>query len=100
MNDLGELVLASGGVVGHRSLARYYKQNLRPSRGGGALISSDAIHTLVSKYRKLAGAQGGEQQKHRMTQGERRAQRTALRAAMNANKQKHFRIQNSLGATD
>lgn len=45
MNDGGELVMNDGRVIGHRALAVYYRQSLRPT----ALISS-----LSGVYRALA----------------------------------------------
>lgn len=43
-----ELYMPSGSIVGHRSLHRYYKQNLKPekelSEGQGTLVTADTRH--------------------------------------------------------
>lgn len=47
-----QLVLPSGAVVGHRSLIRYYKQNLNPNRAF-AVPKSEKLHKLLLQYRAL-----------------------------------------------
>jgi pre-60S factor REI1 len=57
VNDDMELVLPSGASVGHRSLARYYKQNLRTTPLPSKPDSKKAIlHNLLSQYRSLGWA--------------------------------------------
>lgn len=46
------LVLPSGYVIGHRSLLRYYKQNLNPNRAL-AVSKSDKLRKVLSQYRAL-----------------------------------------------
>lgn len=56
-----ELVLPSGVVVGHRSLARYYRQNLAPERvlseGQGTVIAAETRHMLNIKDREILATQ-------------------------------------------
>ncbi|KAG6453621.1 hypothetical protein O3G_MSEX008265 [Manduca sexta] len=48
-----QLVLPSGIVVGHRSLMRYYKQNLTQSSGALVKKSDRKLHRLLGVYRAL-----------------------------------------------
>jgi len=62
-NDKWELVLPSGAVIGHRSLARYYRQNLKPTEGtlvaygaadGVTSANSRSMkNSLLKQYRSL-----------------------------------------------
>ncbi|XP_066602939.1 cytoplasmic 60S subunit biogenesis factor ZNF622 [Prorops nasuta] len=50
-NDF-QLVLPSGNIIGHRSLMKYYKQNLNPN----SLVyvsKKDKLHKVLSQYRAL-----------------------------------------------
>ncbi|XP_043251197.1 zinc finger protein 622 [Colletes gigas] len=47
-----QLVLPSGNVIGHRSLMRYYKQNLNPNRAV-AIPKSEKLLKVLSQYRAL-----------------------------------------------
>lgn len=47
-----QLVLPSGNVIGHRSLMRYYKQNLDPNRPL-AVSKSTKLRKVLSQYRAL-----------------------------------------------
>ncbi|XP_067137764.1 cytoplasmic 60S subunit biogenesis factor ZNF622 [Centruroides vittatus] len=54
LDDSGwELVLPSGAAVGHRSLARYYRQNLRPRDGRKEERSKRLMRVAASRYRAL-----------------------------------------------
>jgi len=56
MNDMGELVMSDGSVIGHRSLKTYYKQNVKPRPSQPSAI----VKQMLSTYRslKLPGYQG------------------------------------------
>ncbi|KAK8405955.1 hypothetical protein O3P69_006985 [Scylla paramamosain] len=65
-----QLVLPSGATVGHRSLARYYRQKLDPNRGAVVVKKKPgaAFHSLMAKYRALGwtGASTADvERKHR-----------------------------------
>ncbi|XP_060814832.1 cytoplasmic 60S subunit biogenesis factor ZNF622 [Bombus pascuorum] len=47
-----QLVLPSGSIIGHRSLFRYYKQNLNPNRAV-AVSKSTKLRKVLSQYRAL-----------------------------------------------
>ncbi|XP_034941732.1 zinc finger protein 622 [Chelonus insularis] len=47
-----QLVLPSGNVIGHRSLMRYYKQHLNPTRAV-AISKNDKIRQILCQYRAL-----------------------------------------------
>nr|XP_031839893.1 zinc finger protein 622 isoform X2 [Nomia melanderi] len=47
-----QLVLPSGNVIGHRSLMRYYKQNLNPNRAV-AVPKNEKLRKILSQYRAL-----------------------------------------------
>jgi pre-60S factor REI1 len=47
-----QLVLPSGSVIGHRSLMRYYKQNLNPNRAI-AIPKNEKLKKVLSIYRSL-----------------------------------------------
>ncbi|XP_004523676.1 zinc finger protein 622 [Ceratitis capitata] len=51
--DEYQLVLPSGAVIGHRSLLRYYKQRLNPSRALVPKKSDRRLHKVLSEYRAL-----------------------------------------------
>ncbi|XP_063372975.1 cytoplasmic 60S subunit biogenesis factor ZNF622 [Cydia amplana] len=51
-----QLVLPSGVTVGHRSLMRYYKQNLTHSSGALVKKSDRKLHRLLGVYRALGWA--------------------------------------------
>lgn len=95
--DGWQLVLPSGAVVGHRSLAMYYAQNLQPERARPR--NEEGARRLLSHYKALGwtGATSREVaiQKARDLQFMRRVQaKQALRLGVKANKlQKHFRQQ-------
>ncbi|XP_064484977.1 cytoplasmic 60S subunit biogenesis factor ZNF622-like [Ornithodoros turicata] len=93
--DGWQLVLPSGAVVGHRSLARYYSQNLQPARPR----SEDVTRRLLTHYKALGwtGSTTREVavQKARDLKFMRRVQaKQEMRLGVKANKlQKHFRQQ-------
>jgi len=98
-----QLVLPSGAVVGHRALARYYRQQLRPEkavalrRTGGATSSRDILH----QYR-LMGWTGSNREQLKRTARDMMALRKhqtkdRMQLGMKANKlQHHFRQQNPI----
>ncbi|KAG7197341.1 hypothetical protein KM043_018452 [Ampulex compressa] len=47
-----QLVLPSGNIIGHRSLMRYYKQNLNPNKAV-TTFKSDKLRKVLSQYRAL-----------------------------------------------
>lgn len=95
--DEYQLVLPSGAVIGHRSLLRYYKQRLNPSR---ALVpkSSKKLHKVLAEYRSLGwtttqqtAAAKRARDIHHM---KRQYQKWSMKLGTKANKlQKHYRPQ-------
>ena len=90
--DGHELILPSGAVVGHRSNARYYRQNLAPERilseGQGTVIAAETRHMLTLQDRKeLAG------KKRTWRNEKKREDVNDRRAAKFINNQPHFRDQ-------
>ncbi|ANZ74298.1 BA75_01524T0 [Komagataella pastoris] len=85
-----DLVLPTGLIVGHRSLQRYYKQNLPVERvlkeGEGTVIAADARHLSVTYDKKLA-----QEQKRVWTKQQKDAYRDDRRSAKFINNQPHFR---------
>ena len=45
-----QLVLPSGAVIGHRSLMRYYQQNLNPKSG---MLVNRKLNQVINNYRQL-----------------------------------------------
>ncbi|XP_037085515.1 zinc finger protein 622-like isoform X2 [Pollicipes pollicipes] len=98
-----QLVLPSGAVVGHRALARYYRQHLRPEkavalrRTGGATTARDVLH----QYR-LMGWTGSSKEQLKKTARDmqvlrRHQMRDHMRLGVKANRlQKHYREQNPI----
>lgn len=91
-NDGVELHLPTGIKVGHRSLQRYYKQNLKPEKelteGQGTLVAAET-RSFVPAYDKKAA-----QARQRIWEGERRDQkREEKRSARHINHQLHYRDQ-------
>lgn len=90
LNNGHELVLPSGAIVGHRSMARYYRQNLAPERilseGQGTVIAAETRHMLKVKDRQELATQkrAWARQQKREDQNDRRAQKFI-------NNQPHFR---------
>lgn len=89
--DLGtELLLPTGAVVGHRSMARYYRQHLPPDRilseGQGTVIAAETRHFLSIKDRQELSLQkrAWSREKKREDVNDRRAQKFI-------NNQPHFR---------
>lgn len=89
--DLGtELMLPSGAIVGHRSMSRYYRQNLPPDRvlseGQGTVIAAETRHFLNkhNKQQLTVAKRAWEHQKKREDVNDRRA-------AKFINNQPHFR---------
>lgn len=99
--DEYQLVLPSGAVIGHRSLLRYYKQRLNPSRALVPSKSNKRLHKVLAEYRSLgwsATQQMAAAKKakdiHHM---KRQYQKWNMKLGVKANKlQRHFRIQNEL----
>ncbi|CAK9438418.1 uncharacterized protein LODBEIA_P26420 [Lodderomyces beijingensis] len=87
-----ELILPSGAIIGHRSNARYYRQNLAPERelseGQGTVIAAETRHMLTLKDRQeLAG-------KRRTWKSEKKSEDiNDRRAAKFINNQPHYRDQ-------
>lgn len=85
-----ELILPSGAVVGHRSMARYYRQNLPPERvlseGHGTVIAAESRHFIAGKDKREMAIQkrAWGREKKREDINDRRAQKFI-------NNQPHFR---------
>ncbi|XP_026725967.1 zinc finger protein 622 [Trichoplusia ni] len=97
-SDDYQLVLPSGVVVGHRSLMKYYKQNL--SQNSQALVkkSDRKLHRLLGVYRALGWApkeQALAAKKARDIHFMKRVQaKWQMKLSLKANKfQKHYRAQ-------
>lgn len=90
--DGNELVLPSGAVVGHRSNARYYRQNLAPERilseGQGTVIAAETRHMLTLQDRKQLASK-----KRTWRNEKKREDVNDRRAAKFINNQPHFRDQ-------
>ncbi|KAG8229905.1 hypothetical protein J437_LFUL009769 [Ladona fulva] len=89
------LTLPSGAVIGHRSLMRYYRQNLNPTR---AVVPQKGINRLLAHYKALGCATTTPealQRKARDVEFMKRVQaKSCLKLSTKANKfQKHFRPQ-------
>lgn len=85
-----ELVLPSGAVIGHRSLARYYRQNFPPERilseGQGTVIAAETRHFLASRSKQELATQ-----KRAWGRQKKREDINDRRAAKFINNQPHFR---------
>lgn len=85
-----ELVLPSGAVVGHRSMARYYRQNLPPERvlseGHGTVIAAGSRHFITGKDKRELAIQ-----KRTWGREKKREDINDRRAAKFINNQPHFR---------
>ncbi|KAK6166531.1 hypothetical protein SNE40_023195 [Patella caerulea] len=89
--DLGgdgyELVLPSGATIGHRSLARYYKQRLRPTRSHQ---HKAIMPSVLSHYRALGwtGATGAmiERRKKDITYVQKLRNKQSMQLGLKANK--------------
>ncbi|KAI5955834.1 REI1 [Candida jiufengensis] len=87
-----ELILPSGAVVGHRSNARYYRQNLAPERilseGQGTVIAAETRHMLTLQDRKHLA-----EKKRKWRSEKKREDINDRRAAKFINNQPHYRDQ-------
>ncbi|KAG7722728.1 hypothetical protein KL949_000221 [Ogataea haglerorum] len=87
-----ELYLPSGHVAGHRSLMRYYKQNLKPDRelteGQGTLVAAETRHFVQPIDRKELQAR-----KRVWTRQEKLKDVNDRRSAKFINHQAHYRDQ-------
>ncbi|XP_029039208.1 zinc finger protein 622-like [Osmia bicornis bicornis] len=95
-NDF-QLVLPSGNVIGHRSLLRYYKQNLNPNRAL-AISKSKKLHKVLSQYKALGWTETQKEVVIKKVRDIRYMQRIQAKYStqlqFKANKlQKHFRPQ-------
>lgn len=85
-----ELHLPSGAVVGHRSMARYYRQNLAPDRelseGQGTVIAAETRHMLTLKDREELATKKRTWKKEKKMED-----LNDRRAAKFINNQPHFR---------
>lgn len=84
------LQLASGAVIGHRLLAKYYRQNLKPERilteGQGTVTAAESRHFI-----KARDQQSLAQSKRIWLQEKKTEDRNDRRAAKFINNQPHFR---------
>ncbi|OAD61767.1 hypothetical protein WN48_08470 [Eufriesea mexicana] len=92
-----QLVLPSGNVIGHRSLMRYYKQNLNPNRAV-AVPKNIKLRKVLSQYRALGWTETQKElvvKKARDIKYMQRVQaKYSTQLQFKANKlQKHFRPQ-------
>ncbi|CCE78699.1 Piso0_000727 [Millerozyma farinosa CBS 7064] len=87
-----ELILPSGKALGHRSLARYYRQNLAPERvlseGQGTVVAAESRHMLTVRDRKELATQ-----KRAWSDQRKREQINDKRSAKFINQQAHYRDQ-------
>ncbi|KAI3406389.2 REI1 [Candida oxycetoniae] len=87
-----ELILPSGAIIGHRSNARYYRQNLAPERelseGQGTVIAAETRHMLTLRDRKELA-----EKKRNWKTEKKREDVNDRRAAKFINNQPHFRDQ-------
>lgn len=92
IQDGHELILPSGKVLGHRSMQRYYKQNLPPEKelteGQGTLIAAEDRHMLNVKDKKEYN-----EQKRAWNRELKRADINDRRSAKHINFQPHYRDQ-------
>lgn len=96
--DEYQLVLPSGAVIGHRSLLRYYKQRLNPSRALVPSKSNKKLHKVLAQYRSLGWTQTQQLAAARKAKDihtmKRQYQKWNMQLGVKANKlQKHFRLQ-------
>lgn len=96
--DEFQLVLPSGAVIGHRSLMRYYKQRLNPSRALVVTKSNKRLHKVLSEYRSLGWTQtqqaAAAQKAKDIHHMKRTYQRWYMNLGVKGNKlQRHFRLQ-------
>ncbi|KAH8553831.1 C2H2 type zinc-finger-domain-containing protein [Umbelopsis sp. PMI_123] len=105
--DEMELILPSGARIGHRSLQRYYKQSFKPDDSRDSVL----INKLITQYTDDFGyeslkATSGRHPQYMITDGRngaptkkdafaeiRRREDFKMKVGMQANNQKHFRIQ-------
>ncbi|CAL7939495.1 unnamed protein product [Xylocopa violacea] len=92
-----QLVLPSGNIIGHRSLLRYYKQNLNPNRAV-AVSKSDKLRKVLSQYRALGWTETQKESAIKKARDIKYMQRIQAKYStqlqFKANKlQKHFRPQ-------
>ncbi|XP_076395574.1 cytoplasmic 60S subunit biogenesis factor ZNF622 [Megachile rotundata] len=92
-----QLILPSGNVIGHRSLLRYYKQNLNPNRAL-AVSKSKKLRKVLSQYRALGWTETQKEAVIKKVRDIRYMQRIQAKYStqlqFKANKlQKHFRPQ-------
>lgn len=92
-----QLVLPSGNVIGHRSLMRYYKQNLNPNRAV-VVPKNIKLRKVLSQYRALGWTETQKElvvKKARDIKYMQRVQaKYSTQLQFKANKlQKHFRPQ-------
>ncbi|XP_076752094.1 cytoplasmic 60S subunit biogenesis factor ZNF622 [Xylocopa sonorina] len=92
-----QLVLPSGNIIGHRSLLRYYKQNLNTNRAL-AVSKSDKLRKVLSQYRALGWTETQKEAAIKKARDIKYMQRIQAKYStqlqFKANKlQKHFRPQ-------
>ncbi|RLV94341.1 Cytoplasmic 60S subunit biogenesis factor REI1 [Spathaspora sp. JA1] len=87
-----ELVLPSGAVIGHRSMMRYYRQNLAPERvlseGQGTVIAAETRHMMNARDRQELATT-----KRAWAKEKKREDVNDRRAAKFVNNQPHYRDQ-------
>lgn len=85
-----ELVLPSGAVIGHRSLARYYRQSFAPekilSEGQGTVVAAETRHFINTRSKQELASQ-----KRAWGRERKREDVNDRRAAKFINNQPHFR---------
>lgn len=92
-----QLVLPSGSVIGHRSLMRYYKQSLNPTRAL-AISKHDKLSKILSMYRSLGWTETQQEAAKKKAMDikymQRLQQKYTSKLGCKANKlQNHFRPQ-------
>lgn len=94
-----QLVLPSGAVIGHRSLARYYKQSLNPNSAVVAIPKSTRVlNRVIAQYRAIGWTESKKEQVAKKARDLKYMQRVQTKwrtkLELKTNKfQKHFRQQ-------
>ncbi|GAB5355395.1 hypothetical protein AAMO2058_000201900 [Amorphochlora amoebiformis] len=89
MNDLGEIVMKDGRVLGHRSLVRYYKQNLKPVD----TEQPSLVIKIMRNYRAIGmkGYNGRSKRNEKSRKDVLHANKYFMKIGFKKNKQKHFK---------
>uniref|UniRef100_A0A7S3YE33 C2H2-type domain-containing protein n=1 Tax=Lotharella globosa TaxID=91324 RepID=A0A7S3YE33_9EUKA len=89
ITELGEIVMKDGRVLGHRSLARYYKQSLKPRDPK----HTDLVTKMIKDYRAigLPGYHARSKRNEKSRKDVLAANKRFMKLGFKGNKQKHFK---------